>query len=104
MPVFMSDAADTVTAPDLAALAVDLRALVGRLKRRLREQADTGDLTPSQIDALLRLHGEGPMTVTALAASERVRPQSMGATIAALESAGHVTRPIRVMGVSPSSP
>ena len=92
MPVFMSDAADTVTAPDLAALAVDLRALVGRLKRRLREQADTGDLTPSQIDALLRLHGEGPMTVTALAASERVRPQSMGATIAALESAGHVTR------------
>jgi DNA-binding MarR family transcriptional regulator len=62
------------------------------LKRRLREQADTGDLSPSQTDALLRLHGEGPMTVTALAASERVRPQSMGATVTALEAAGHVAR------------
>lgn len=88
----MSKLADDPTAPDLAALAVELRGLVGRLKRRLREQADTGDLTPSQIDALLRLHREGPMTVTALAAGEGVRPQSMGATVAALEAAGHLMR------------
>jgi DNA-binding MarR family transcriptional regulator len=88
----MSNLTDGPPSPDLAALAVDLRGLVGRLKRRLREQADTGDLSPSQTDALLRLHGEGPMTVTALAASERVRPQSMGATVTALEAAGHVAR------------
>lgn len=92
MPLFMTDPTDHPTAPDLAALAVELRGLVGRLKRRLREQADTGDLTPSQIDALLRLHREGSMTVTALAAGEGVRSQSMGATVTALEAAGHVTR------------
>ncbi|MDR3408429.1 MAG: MarR family transcriptional regulator, partial [Methylovirgula sp.] len=32
-----------------SALAAELRALVGKLKRRLREQADAGDLTPSQV-------------------------------------------------------
>lgn len=32
------------------------------------------------------------MTVTALAVSEGVRSQSMGATVTALEAAGHVTR------------
>jgi DNA-binding MarR family transcriptional regulator len=88
----MSDQASDPSAPDLTTLAVELRGLFGRLKRRLREQADTGDLTPSQIDALLRLHREGPMTVTALAVSEGVRSQSMGATVTALEAAGHVTR------------
>ncbi len=70
-----------------AALATDLRALVGKLKRRLREQADAGDLTPSQVSALVRLELEGPQTVSALARSEGVRPQSMGATVSALQAA-----------------
>ena len=38
-----------------AMLAAELRTLVGKLKRRLREQANSGDLTPSQISVLLRL-------------------------------------------------
>ena len=71
-------------------MAADLRSLVGRLKRRLREQGGDQDLSPSQISALLRLERDGPMTVTALAAGEGVRPQSMGATIAALQVAGLV--------------
>ena len=71
-------------------LASDLRALVGTLKRRLREQAHDEDLTPSQVSALIRLEREGPLTVTALALVEGVRPQSMGATVAALEAAGLV--------------
>ena len=37
-----------------------------------------------------RLRRAGPATVTALARAEGMRPQSMGATIAALEAAGMV--------------
>ena len=73
-----------------SALAADMRALMGRLKRRLREQADTGDLTPSQTAVLLRLERDGPATVSALSRAEGIRPQSMRTTVAALEAAGHV--------------
>jgi DNA-binding MarR family transcriptional regulator len=72
------------------ALAAEIHALSGRLKRRLREQASTGDLTPSQTSVLAHLDRQGPTTVTALARLEGVRSQSMGATVAALEAAGLV--------------
>ena len=87
----MPDANDTLGADRAAILATDLRALISRLKRRLLEQADVGDLTPSQIAALLRLEREGPMTTSALARAEGVRSQSMGATLTPLQAAGHVT-------------
>ena len=74
-----------------AALAQDLRALAAQLKRRLREQADTGDLTPSQTAVLLRLDRSGPATTSALARAEGMRPQSMGSVVAALEAAGLVS-------------
>jgi DNA-binding MarR family transcriptional regulator len=80
--------------PDFAgapALAGELRVLTGRLKRRLREQASLGDLTSSQTATLGRLYREGPATVTALAKAEGMRPQSMGAIVAALEEAGMVS-------------
>ena len=73
-----------------AALASELHALFGRLKRRLREQASAGDLTPSQIAVLVHLDRDGPTTVSALARLESVRPQSMGATVASLEALGLV--------------
>jgi DNA-binding MarR family transcriptional regulator len=73
------------------ALAVELRILIGKLKRRLREQASIGDFTPSQLSVLRRLDGEGPTTVTALARAEGMRSQSMGATISVLEAAGLVS-------------
>jgi len=72
------------------ALAGELRVLIGRLRRRLREQADPGDLTWSQTAVLSRLDREGPATVSTLARAEGVRPQSMGATVAGLEAAGLV--------------
>jgi DNA-binding MarR family transcriptional regulator len=81
------------TDPDTAraaALAAELRTLLGRLKRRLREQAPPGDLTWPQISVLGLLDRDGPATVTALARIEGMRPQSMGAIIAALEAAGLV--------------
>jgi DNA-binding MarR family transcriptional regulator len=73
-----------------SALAAELHALSGKLKRRLREQASAGDLTPSQTSVLTYLDQAGPTTVTALARAEGVRSQSMGATVAVLEAAGMV--------------
>ena len=76
--------------PVAAALAADLRGLMGKFKRRLRDQSHGGDLTPSQVSVLLRLEQDGPATASNLARVEGMRPQSMGPIIAALESAGLV--------------
>ena len=74
----------------VSALAAHLHALAGKLKRRLREQASARDLTLSQIAVLMHLDRDGQATVTALARLEGVRSQSMGATIASLETLGLV--------------
>ncbi|WP_285114323.1 MarR family winged helix-turn-helix transcriptional regulator [Leifsonia sp. fls2-241-R2A-40a] len=72
-------------------IAVDLRAVLARLLRKLRET--TADaITPSQASALSRLSKGGVSTVSALALAERVRPQSMAAIVEALEGMGFVTR------------
>jgi DNA-binding MarR family transcriptional regulator len=81
----------TATGSDLVtSLAVELHGLVGKLRRRMREQADAGDLPPSQVTVLRRLESEGPATVSALARAVGVRSQSMGETVAALQAAGLV--------------
>jgi len=72
-------------------LASDLRAVIGKIMRRMREQSSAGDYTNSQKLALQCLERDGPSTVTALAQAAAVRPQSMGATIATLEAAGMVS-------------
>ncbi len=72
--------------------AIDLRAVVARLLRRFREAGADDSLTPSQASALMRLGKGGVATVSGLAAVEKVRPQSMAATVDALESQGLVTR------------
>jgi DNA-binding MarR family transcriptional regulator len=87
----MTTAADDQVAMRASSLARDLRALLGKLKRRLREQAHVGDLTPSQVSALLRLDKDGPSTVSNLARAEGMRPQSMAPIIAALEAAGQLS-------------
>lgn len=71
-----------------AQLASEIRALIVKLRRRLREQARRGDFTPSQVAVLVRLEREGAGTVSSLARAEGMRPQSMGAVIAQLEAAG----------------
>ena len=73
------------------AIAAELRVTIGRLSRRLREETRPGNLTASQLSAVGRLDRDGPATVTTLARAEGVRPQSMGATIAVLETEGLVT-------------
>ncbi|MBU9849256.1 MarR family winged helix-turn-helix transcriptional regulator [Rahnella perminowiae] len=74
-----------------AVLAGELRISVGKLIRRLREQAHPGDFTSAQKSVLLRLDRDGPATVSALARAESVRPQSMRITVAGLEAMGAVS-------------
>lgn len=88
----MNSRHDDPEAAFASALAGDLRALIGKLKRKLREQANVvGDLTPSQVSVLLRLEREGPTTMSNLARAEGMRPQSMGSAVAPLEAAGFVS-------------
>ncbi|MBR0794396.1 MarR family transcriptional regulator [Bradyrhizobium jicamae] len=86
----MSNPSESRQAARTSALAEELRLLIGKLKRRLRAQGNHGDLPPSQASVLLRLEKEGPATVSSLARSEGMRPQSMSSAIAALEAAGLV--------------
>ncbi len=86
----MTEPADGPNTSLAVKLAEELRGFGGRLKRRLLEQADAGDLTPSQTAVLLRLEKDGPATTSALARAEGMRPQSMGSVIAALEETGLV--------------
>jgi DNA-binding MarR family transcriptional regulator len=79
---------DTAT---ISALANDLRLVIGKLKRSMRQDAQLPDLPWSHIAALGRLDREGAATVSTLARAEGMRPQSMGANIAALEAAGMVS-------------
>jgi DNA-binding MarR family transcriptional regulator len=71
-------------------LASDLRVAIGRLVRRLR--AERRDVSLAQVTVLARLDRYGPAGISAIAAGERVRPQSTASTVASLEAAGLVTR------------
>ncbi|WP_460729714.1 MarR family winged helix-turn-helix transcriptional regulator [Nocardia heshunensis] len=73
-------------------VAAEVRVVVGQLVRRVREQTEESGLTKSQISTLIRLERDGARTATELARAEGIRPQSMGAIVAALEAAGMVTR------------
>ena len=72
-------------------LAAQIRTILSRLKRRLREQGGREDLTPSQISVLLRLEKDGAATVSGLARAEGVRPQSMSSIVTSLQEAGLVS-------------
>src|SRR5581483_1502742 len=74
---------------DSALIASELRLVLGRLVRRLRAE---GGFPLGQAAVLGRLDREGAQSVSDLAASERVRPQSMAQTVSELEAAGLVSR------------
>jgi DNA-binding MarR family transcriptional regulator len=80
------------SAPSAVRAARDLVVVFSRLRRRLREVADIRDLTPSQASVLQRLGKDGPSSASALALVEHVRPQSMAATLTALEEHGLIAR------------
>jgi DNA-binding MarR family transcriptional regulator len=68
-------------------LATEIRTVIAKLKRRLREQAPPGDLSWSQVAVLGFLESNSSTTVSALARAENMRSQSMGAIVATLEEA-----------------
>ncbi|MBP2330720.1 DNA-binding MarR family transcriptional regulator [Kibdelosporangium banguiense] len=73
--------------------ARELRVVFTRLRRRFREVAVAqDDLSSSQLSVLMLLFKEGASTASALAAAERVRPQSMATTLAALDQHGLIQR------------
>ena len=73
-------------------LASQLRLAVVRLNRRMRSQRTDETLSLTQMSAIATLSSCGPMTPSALASSERVRPPSMTRVIASLEEGGWVSR------------
>jgi DNA-binding MarR family transcriptional regulator len=77
------------TPTDAAPLAGELRVVLGRLIRRLR--AEHG-FSLAQGAVLGRLDREGPQSVSDLAGTERMRPQSMAQTVADLESEDLIER------------
>jgi DNA-binding MarR family transcriptional regulator len=77
------------TRVDSSPLASELRVVLGRLIRRLRSEHR---FSLSQGSVLGRLDREGPQSTSKLATAERVRQQSMGQTIAELESQGLIAR------------
>jgi DNA-binding MarR family transcriptional regulator len=74
---------------DSSLLASELRVVLGQLIRRLRAEHRFPLMHAS---VLGRLDREGPLSTVELAAAERVRPQSMGQTLAELESQGLIAR------------
>jgi DNA-binding MarR family transcriptional regulator len=78
--------------PDVHEVAGALRVSVGLLLRRMRQTRNDGELTLPESSALGRLDRGGPTTASALAKQEQISPQSMGATLGALEAKGLIGR------------
>ena len=78
--------------PDPDTVAAELRLSIGLLLRRMR-QIPTGDeLTLSESAALARLDRGGPATAAELARAEQISPQSIGATLGALQGRGLIAK------------
>lgn len=63
-----------------------------RLGRRLRAERPDGTTSLSALSILATLHRRGPMVAVALAAEERLQPQSLTRLIAGLERDGLIER------------
>jgi DNA-binding MarR family transcriptional regulator len=86
----MTDVPDTLLSPE--PIVNELSLAIGKLVRRLRMEANPGELTLLQATTLARLDRSGAMTTADLARAEFVKPQSMGTTLADLEQEGLVQR------------
>jgi DNA-binding MarR family transcriptional regulator len=86
----MNDVADAPNPTEIATSELSLA--IGQLVRRLRTEANPGELSWSQITTLARLDKIGWMTTADLARAEFVKPQSMGTTLSDLEQQGLVER------------
>jgi len=71
---------------------IDFIHTIGLLVRRVRAAAASHELSLTESAVMARLARDGPATTADLARAEGMKPQSMGATIAALEERGIVER------------
>jgi DNA-binding MarR family transcriptional regulator len=71
---------------------IDFSHAIGLLVRRVRAAAASHELSLTEAAVMSRLARDGPATTADLARAESMKPQSMGATIAALEEMGLVER------------
>jgi DNA-binding MarR family transcriptional regulator len=78
--------------PDVTEVAGGLRVAVGLVVRKLRQAPYAGELTLAESSALSRLERGGPATSSDLARVDRISPQSMGVTVAALLDRGLIER------------
>ena len=78
--------------PDAEQIAAALLMSIRLLVQRSRQTSTGGDLTLPERSALARLDGGGPATSSELAKLEQIRPQSMGATLGALQARGLIER------------
>src|ERR1035438_2692693 len=70
----------------------DFTQAIGLLVRRVRAAAASHELSLTEAAVMARLSKDGPATIAAMARAESMKPQSMGATVAALEEMGMVER------------
>jgi DNA-binding MarR family transcriptional regulator len=75
-----------------AETAARLRAVVGKLARRLNALARGSGLTPSQLSALGVIARTGPIRLSDLAEAESMNPTMLSRVVAALDEAGLIRR------------
>jgi len=70
----------------------ELRVVVGRIARRIKQLYDAGEVTFSETSVLSRLNRAGAAAPSSLAIAEHVKPQAVAAILYALEKRGLVRR------------
>jgi DNA-binding MarR family transcriptional regulator len=78
--------------PDAHEVAAALRVATGLLYRKLKQSSSNDELTLAEASTLSRLERGGPASSSELARHDRISPQSMGVTVAALEERGLIER------------
>ncbi len=81
-----------MSGPTIEQGVIELMQAIGLLVRRTRHESGSDALTMTESVVMSRLANDGPATTAALARAERMKPQSMGTTVASLEEMGIVTR------------
>ena len=83
---------DLDTVADVFTVANELRVVLGRVVRRLRQGHEPGEVTLSELSVLSRLDRCGTMPAGALAEQERISPQAMTTILGVLEEQGLLIR------------
>ena len=77
---------------DQEEIAASLYRSISKLSHRLRTVSLPGGFTPERLRTLSTIHSHGPISVTGLAAMERVRPATVSRMISSLEEEGLIKR------------